>query len=71
MTVDHVAKNFFRADINAWLSIIDDLNDSRLDSFKKEMYEIKEEYDKKIEFTNNNNGLRKLYDKLEWEWDRD
>ena len=70
-TVELVAKNFFRADLNAWITVIDQLARPSLDGVRAAVVDNAEELQRGVEFTNNNRGLMKLYDSLEWEWTND
>ncbi|MBO0494666.1 diiron oxygenase [Pseudomonas sp. Marseille-Q1929] len=70
-TVELVAKNFFRADLNAWITVIDQLARPSLDGVRAVVVDNAVELQRGVEFTNNNRGLMKLYDSLEWEWTND
>lgn len=67
-TVELVAKNFFRADLKAWITVIDQLDRTSLEDVRTAIINNSVELQRAVEFTNNNRGLMKLYENLEWEW---
>jgi hypothetical protein len=68
-TLEKVAANFFRADIDAWLSVLDDLADPRLDRLRRLLIGRRAQVEESVDFTNDNRGLRKLYEMLDWDRD--
>ncbi|MBV4466061.1 hypothetical protein J3D54_003469 [Pseudomonas sp. GGS8] len=67
-TVELVANNFFRADLEAWLAVFDQLDRKSLDKLRKKIKTNAIDLQKDVEFTNNNRGLMKLYENLDWDW---
>lgn len=69
-TVDFVAAHFFLADMSAWRGVFDALNDPRLGVLERDAIALGAEYDANIDYTNDNNGLRRFY-YAHMGWDRD
>lgn len=70
-TISTVADNFFRADVDAWTSAISPFQNEGIVRIREKLEKDKKTIHLTREYTNNNRGLRKLYDVLEWDWDRD
>ncbi|MDR6680224.1 diiron oxygenase [Pseudomonas oryzihabitans] len=69
-TVELVGENFFRSDFGAWSEAISALNRPSLSKLQSEINSTRKELEETVEFTSSNRGLIKLYDNLEWKWDK-